>query len=261
MISSKDNPQIKYAARLLNRKYRDTEGKFLVEGVKLVSEVLLRPDMVEQVFVCDADLMAKVDPEQEFSGMMIEIDAKLGKLLSDTETPQGIWAVCHKPVWPELLNELCPEVILLLTGLQDPGNMGTILRTAAAFGIGAVLLSEGTVDPFAPKVFRASAGAVIDLPVFGDVTERDLLRFIKEGYRVLACEAHNGANLSDADMLGKTIIVVGNEGQGVAPQFAEHVDQSIKIPLQSGVESLNAAVACGIILYESYQQRINPRVK
>lgn len=250
LITSRDNPTLKNAARLLNRKARDQQGKFLIEGVKMVKEALLKPELVEQVFVSDRKLLDRLDGLKGFKGNIIEIDARLVSVLSDTETPQGIWAVCKKPAWQRQIKGLKPRQVLLLAGIQDPGNLGTILRTAVAFGIDAVYLSRGTVDPYSPKALRAAMGATFHIPLVCDVEYEDVITLKSEGYGLIACTPRGDVELPRAEFPDRMMLMIGSEGKGLPHEIEEMADIRVKIPLQPAVESLNAAVACAVFLYE-----------
>lgn len=255
MITSKDNPHIRFAASLLTKKGREKTDRFLVEGVKLVSEALACPELVETVFVAEDQCCPRAKDGCDFTGPTFEIAASLSKILSDTETPQGVWAVCRKTA---VERPLPPDAgfLLVLAGIQDPGNVGTMIRTAWAAGIDGVILTRGSADPYNPKTIRAAMGATLFLPLYTNASAEDL-RGLKEsgGYQVIAAALDEKASLFDTRFGGKIMIVLGSEGQGIPTDILALSDQSVTIPLRSGVDSLNAAVACGIILYEAYRQR------
>jgi TrmH family RNA methyltransferase len=147
------------------------------------------------------------------------------------------------------------DALLVLDRLQDPGNVGALVRTAGAIGFDGVLCVKGTADPFSPKAVRASAGALFRLPVYesGDPEEAlDTLR--SEGYRVVLLDAGGTSLCWEADITGRAAFIVGNEGGGVDPRFADSADVTVRVPMTAGAESLNAAVAAGIAMYERRRQ-------
>ncbi|MGE5398241.1 MAG: TrmH family RNA methyltransferase [Chitinophagales bacterium] len=254
-ITSRENPIIKYAASLHTHKAREREGKFLIEGIKLVEEAISKPGLVDSVLI-NRESIERVEGISQFRGQIFVISPNLNKLISDTQTPQGVWAICRKPDWGDLSILMQFEVLLLLAGIQDPGNLGTMLRTARAAGVGAVILTAGTVDVYNPKVVRAAAGTILSLPVVTGATVATVKTVKTWGFKLLACDARGDSNLYSESLLNKTIMMIGSEGSGIPQEFLNIADRRIFIPLQAEVESLNAGVACGIVLYEALRQRM-----
>ena len=147
--------------------------------------------------------------------------------------------------------------MIYLDDLADPGNMSTILHTAWAFGVSAVMLGPGCVDPFNPKVVRSSMGAVFAVPIVLDVSPETLAQSKKSGYRLLASSLNTDLNISEVDFSGAVIIIIGSEARGISSKVLKFCDSSFKIPIFTAVDSLNAAVACGIIIWEAGKQRGN----
>lgn len=249
LIASKENPLLKHAASLLKRKARDEKGRFLLEGKKFVKEALEKTDLVEVLLVSEHIEIDEIIPP-DFTGQLVRIKDNLGRLLTDTKTPQGVWAVCRKPVWDYTSNLNEWSLLLILAGVQDPGNLGTMLRTAKAFGVDAVVLLEKTVDVFNPKVLRASAGTVLTLPVLPESDEEKLWGFKRSGFVFVLCEPQGVNDIKDLPSLSKVALVIGGEGQGIPQEVKNFGDISARIPMSSEVDSLNVAVACGIVLYE-----------
>ena len=255
-IKSRDNPKIREAARLKDNKYRQREQLFLIEGRTLFSEAVQRGQELLRIFV-DKDRAEQYLDEYRKSrkAEWIKVDSDLIKHICDTQTPQGIVAVARIPQWD--LEALLPKagLLLYLDGLADPGNLGTILRTAWAFGVSGVMLGPGCVDPFNPKVVRSSMGAVFAVPVVLDVSAEALAQTKKSGYRLLASSLNAEFSLSMVDFNGAVVIIIGSEARGISSKILKLCDHSFKIPLFTEVDSLNAAVACGIIVYEAGRQR------
>ena len=255
-IKSRDNQKIRDAARLKEQKYRHREQMFLIEGRKMFSEAIEAEQELLRVFVDKAGAERYLDEYRKSRGVeWIKVDSALIRYICDTQTPQGIVAVARIPQWD--LNGLLQEkgLWLYLDGIADPGNMGTILRTAWAFGVNGVMLSPGCVDPLNPKVVRSTMGAVFNLPVSVDVSAENLSRIKEHGYRLLASSLQGDIELKDLDLSGSVIVVIGSEARGVSSRIVNIADSSFKIPINTRVDSLNAGVACGIIVYEAGKQR------
>jgi TrmH family RNA methyltransferase len=255
VIVSRDNATIKYAASLLTRKGREKESRFLIEGRKLVAEALSCSELVDHILIAEGNDELDLENSESYHGPITRIAARLGRIISDTESPQGVWAICRKPDWGDLLSGTARHgLLLLLAGIQDPGNLGAILRTGWAVGADAALLSAGTADVYNPKVVRSAMGATFHFPVYNDINVQELRALKKSGYRMLALQVPGEQSLFHTRLEAKTILVLGNEGRGIPAEFMDLADTSIEIPIERGVESLNVAVACGVVLYEWFRQ-------
>lgn len=265
VITSVQNPLVKRLCQLHERKGREAAGRFLVEGVHLVEEALLSD---AQVLTILYDMAKGLDPAceaamQKRGGERIELigvsEAVLAKL-AETKSPQGIVAEVKKPdrdgdAW---LDELAGRdfLLLLLDGIQDPGNLGTILRTAEAAGADGVIVGDGSVDLYNGKVVRATMGALFRLPVFVRPLAETVETLHAAGASLLVTSLGEGTQPYDrVPYGGKTAIVIGNEARGVSADMLDAADVRVHIPLYGRAESLNAAVAAGIMLYEAQRQR------
>jgi TrmH family RNA methyltransferase len=189
---------------------------------------------------------------------VFQVDEQPYDKLSDTETPQGVTAVVQKPVWRQ--SELLQRptgLFLALDGLQDPGNLGAILRTGDGAGVDGVWLGHGTVDLYNPKVLRATMGSIFRIPTFAGV---DLLSLVSElkarNVQVLAAVPHAGQSYFKADMKQPhLLLMIGNEARGISRSLLNLADQAVSVPLRPVVESLNAAVAAALLIYEVKRQR------
>lgn len=255
-IKSRDNQKIREAARLKDNKYRQREQLFLIEGRTLFSEAVQRGQELLRIFV-DKDRVEQYLDEYRKSrnAEWIKVDSGLIKHICDTQTPQGIVAVARIPQWDLAPLRQDAGLLLYLDGLADPGNMGTILRTAWAFGVSGVLLGPGCVDPFNPKVVRSSMGAAFSVPIVVEVSAQTLAQCKKSGYRLLASSINTDLSLNQVDFTGAVIIIIGSEARGISNKVLKLCDFSFKIPIFTAVDSLNAAIACGIIIYEAGIQR------
>lgn len=257
-ITSRDNPIIKSAARLKQKKYRSRENLFLLEGKKLVQEALNLLCEVNTLFI-DMHRMGEYEDITNQGGCRdcYQVSSEVMAVLSDTETPQGIVAVLPVPDYDLQALSRKAGSMVYLDRLSDPGNLGTIIRTGWAFGAAAILLSPDCVDPYNPKVVRASMGGVLSIPILENITVQHLMDLKKRGFEVLCTTLQAAHSIYDKDLAGKKVFVIGNESQGVSQEVLETADISLKIPMRPGIDSLNAAVACGIILSEVWRKRLN----
>lgn len=257
-ITSKDNQYIKHAVSLKNKKYRTREQMFLLEGKKMVTEALQNNSPLVRIMVDEAHIEEYGDLIQQFSDLeWLQIDSKIFNGIADTETPQGIIAVASipRPSFRELLKQ--NTSLFLLDQISDPGNLGTIIRTAWALDIDGILLSEGCTDPFSPKAVRASMGGILNLPVYTCIGLKELDSLRSAGYSLIGTALDARTNVFNCDYKKPHIIVIGSEARGVRPEIQRCCDKLIKIPINPAVDSLNAAVACAIIMIEVRKQRYN----
>lgn len=256
------HPRLKWL-RSLQKKSRRQEARVLVlEGVRLVEEGL-RAGCPILLAVWSPRLLSSergtklLEELRQRAEELLWVEDALLERLSDTETPQGVLAVTRRPEWrwEELLAE-APSALLAIDALQDPGNVGTLIRTAAAVGLGGVVLGRGCADVANPKVVRSTMGALFYLPV---VQEVDLLSFLtacrEQGMTLLGGDPRAEALFTEADYTKPTVLVVGNEARGLGKSVARLLTEAVRIPLQPGVESLNAAVAGALLMYELWRQR------
>lgn len=263
LITSPSNPRISKVRALQTARGRKKSGLFLMEGPNLF-EALLAAQIVPYEVYYQPELLFQF---QSLAGVppstLIEVSERVIKAISDTQTSQGI--VCVLP-----LNALdhtriqarrgpaYRPALLILDTLTDPGNMGTILRTALAADVERVLLTPGCVDYYSPKVLRAAAGAHLMLPVETDLSwatiEERVAAHCGQAPRVLLAEASSPTRYYDCDLTQPFALIIGNEAHGPSQDARALATHSISIPLARGIESLNAAIATGIILYESVRQ-------
>ena len=181
----------------------------------------------------------------------------LFRRVAETENPQGIAALVElkRPTLESILRE--PQVLLVVAcGLQDPGNLGTIHRSAQAFGASALVTLEATVSPYNPKAMRASAGAVFHVPSFAGAEPGALFTKLRAArVRMIAADPHAPQRISEADLRGPLAILIGQEAAGLSPEIASQADVRLSVPLRAGMDSLNAATAASIFLYEAARQR------
>lgn len=254
MISSVQNPKIK-RIRLLQTQSRSRkkERAFIIEGVRLLEEALNAfqiPELV--IYTSDLDPRSQklVAAFLEQKVPCEEVSEEVIKAASDTETPQGILAVL--PLKPLLLPAEA-DFLMIADEIRDPGNLGTLLRTAQAAGADGFLLSPGTVDPFSPKVIRAGMGAHFRLPILSCSWEK--IRQITDGLTIFGADMRGGSRIWDADLSLPLALILGGEAHGPGKHSRDLADSWIHIPMNDGSESLNAAAAGAVLMFEVLRQR------
>lgn len=251
-IRSKDNKIFKECQKLSQKKYRDKEGMYLIEGENLIAEVPER-DLV-YVFFREGQEREIFDLQNQYV-----VAGQLFDKLAQTETSQGILAVVRKP---ELtVDDLAKHIrrddnVVVMDRLQDPGNIGTIIRTAEGAGYKAVITVKGTGDVFSPKTIRAAAGSVFRMPIV-QVEDNQTLRALTDRLdkKLVVTGFHTDKYYYDTDLSKGVALVIGNEGNGVSEELMEMADVTVKIPMDGHLESLNASVAAGILMYETKRKR------
>lgn len=262
MIESMSNAQVKKINKLKkNVRFRRQERCFIAEGFKLVEEACFH-DKVKMVYV-------STEAEDEYfkcfshkiSESRIEwVSPSVFREISDTSTPQGILALVEMPEYDrEAIIKKEDAALICLEDIRDPGNLGTIIRTAEGAGMSAVVMSAGCVDLFNPKVVRATMGALFRMPFY--ITEdmtTEVERLRGEGFTFYAAQLDGTRNYTEGDYKGKAGILIGNEADGIRPETSAAADEKIRIPMEGGVESLNAAVSAAILMYEVHRKRRKP---
>jgi len=255
-ITSTSNPLIR---EILEGRKKRTGDALIVEGLRLLETALASETRIGKVFFTDtfrskneAFLMQMAERSPE----LIETSDHVLSQLADTETPQGIVAeVFHRsPRLAELSLQRVP-LIVVCDGIQDPGNLGTIIRTADAAGADAVVLLSGTCDPFMPKAIRATAGSIFNLPVVSDRPEAVVEWLGKKSIGLIVSDVRAQTSIFDADMRVPLALVFGNEAAGVTEYLKSRGTIRVKIPIPGKAESLNVATSAAICLYEAVRQR------
>lgn len=258
-ITGLQNPMVKAAAELKQKKYRQQQGLFLAEGLRTVEEAV-RYGAVQSIFytaIEDDRTRAVLEEAAAKQIKLVCVSDKVLKKITDTETPQGIIAVCE--MRSKRLDDFLAsgKMLLVLDRVTDPGNIGTMLRTADAAGVGGLLLLQGCADIYAPKTVRASMGSLFHLPVLSGLSEELLVQAArKAGYELLVTCLDGADNLYKADLQGRLAFVMGNEANGVSPALLAAADKRVFIPMQGRAESLNVAMAAGIVMFEALRQKL-----
>lgn len=256
-ITSSQNSLFKHAKMLKTRKYREESGSFLIEGRKFFKEAVGSGAQIENIFVSDSFMNSK---HSAFDGIPEQnayvISDKLMNELSDTETPQGIAAVvkCMRYSLESVLGGA--NLFIITESIQDPGNMGTIIRTADAAGFSGVFVLKGCVDIYNPKVLRSTMGSVFHIPIIEIDTLPEIAETLKNaGVAVFAADISGSIDYYDASLTNNAAVIIGNEARGITEEAKKLSDALVRIPMPGRAESLNASVAASLIMFESVRQR------
>ncbi|MGD0885777.1 MAG: RNA methyltransferase [Thermodesulfovibrionales bacterium] len=260
-ITSRSNPHIREAATIKGKKGRHKHDAFLIEGPHLLQMALRSGIAVQKVFFTEEHLATKegerlVRQILRTGAELFRISGQILSKLSDTETPQGIVAIAsHRPFSLDQLGLKEPALLVVIDGIRDPGNLGTLIRTADAAGVDAVIILPGTCDAFMPKAIRSTAGSIFNIPlVYPEAGE--LMRWLQErSIKTLVADVHATQSLYEADLSRPLAFVFGNEAAGVHEGLRREADAGVKIPLSGKAESLNVAISAAICLYEAVRQR------
>jgi TrmH family RNA methyltransferase len=262
-VEGRHNALVKQLRQAFSRAERTDDGDCAIEGVRIVEEATRSGLRFRAVFFRESaqDRADRLLPQIGAHVETLLLPDKLFDGAVPSDTPQGVAALVRLKEFSieDLLERLHVGPVIVLVGLQDPGNLGTILRSAEAFGSAGVVTGEGTVSPFNSKVIRASAGSAFRLPLVvaksAGGLEEIFSRFKAHGVRLIATSSHKGTPLDQAKLTGAVAVFVGNEGSGVPRDLISRMDETVVIPHTPQVESLNAGVAGSIVLYEAARQR------
>ena len=259
-ISSKENELIKHIKKLKDKKERDSSNEYVIEGIKLIQEAVQENVNIKQIIVCDdcdktesipKDLMYEIAKYD-----CVYVTKKIFKYISEVQEPQGILAIIEKNNSDKDI-DYNQDIIVALDDVQDPGNLGTILRTVDSIGLTQILVSKGTADSYNPKVVRSTMGAIFRIKIIEcEDLEKTLKEIKKHKFKVVVTSLQT-ENTIYGIKYNKKVIVIGNEANGVEQKIQQIADEKVKIPMLGKTESLNASVATGIVLYEYVRQKWN----
>ncbi|NLK87758.1 MAG: RNA methyltransferase [Clostridiaceae bacterium] len=264
-LTGSQNPVIKEVRSLRNKSSRDEKGLYFIEGVRFVEEAVrenrkgsadIRYIIVSDSFAALSDAAALTGPCERRGIRVYEVPDTLFGSISDTKNPQGILAVLglHKVQLRDA--EVTGELVVILDGIRDPGNMGTIIRTADAAGCAGVIIPDGCVELFNPKVLRATMGSVYHLPILHCGGIAEAMSFCREkGFRLYASHLEGAVSIYDADLSGNTALIIGSEAEGISSEALGLADALVRIPMGGRAESLNASVAAGVMIFEAVRQK------
>lgn len=251
-MSSKE--YLKIVKSLDKKKNRIKHSLFLVEGIRGCEELVRSDFIVDHIFYSEAglsnprisELLSALDLKNIVSEKITQIELNT---IADTVTTQDIIAVAQLPSHSIDINFSEMKKIICLESISDPGNLGTIIRTAFWFGVDAIILSSDSVDAFNPKVVRSSSGSIFNVPILRDVTLVDFIRSAKNaGFEIIATISHGGNSLHKFNFADKSLLIFGSEADGISSTIISEADKLLTIPSKKAVESLNLAISCGIIL-------------
>ena len=259
IISSKENDIIKHIKKLKDKKYRDTSNQYVVEGIKLVSEAIQENVKIREIVLCEDCEKSEVIPKELMYEIAkhecVYVTEKLFKFITEVQAPQGILAVIEKNNRDNEI-DYNQDIIVALNDVQDPGNLGPILRTVDSIGVKQILVSKGTVDAYNSKVVRSTMGAIFRIKIIEcEDLEKTLKEVKKHDFKVVVSSLQTENSIYNIDY-NKKVIVVGNEANGVEEKIQSLADEKIKIPMLGKTESLNVSVATGVILYEYVRQKL-----
>ena len=259
VITSKENETIKNIKKLKDKKFRDEAGLYIIEGIKMIEEAIEEKASIKKILICE-ECLTTGDLEQKILYEIakyncIYVNSKVYNFLTDVVAPQGIMAVVAKPSKDTEI-DYSEDIILALDGIQDPGNLGTILRTADSVKLKQIIVTKNTADSYNPKVVRSTMGAILRIKI---IETEDLAKTLKEAkknkFKIVATSLDTNESIYDISY-NKKVIVIGNESNGVSKEIQELADNRVKIPMLGKTESLNASVATGIMLYEYVRQKL-----
>ena len=263
VISSKDNEIIKNIRKLKEKKYRDLENAYLIEGIKIVKEAIAENAKIKQIIMCE-DFADNVELDKDTlyelaKHNLIYVTRNIMDSLSDVKTPQGIIGVVEKNKIEEIIEtkvDYKQDIIIALDGVQDPGNLGTIIRTADSANLNQIIISKTSADPYNPKVVRSTMGAIFRVNIIETENIVEELQKTKaNGFKVMVTSLDSSKSIYKTEF-NKKVIVIGNEANGVTKEVQNIADEKVKIPMLGKTESLNASVAASIMIYEYVRRKI-----
>jgi RNA methyltransferase, TrmH family len=257
VIGSKDNMLIKEAKKLKEKRFRAVKNQFLVEGFRFVEEALKSTFQVSSIFLSEEawerwQSFQLYEKLQSVSKLYIVKESIL-RLLSSTETPQGVIAVVNQNNTQLVVQE---GFYVLIDKLQDPGNMGTIIRSAHAAGAAGVITTKGTVDIYNEKTLRSTMGSIFNIPIIEDKDLSIVEDLKSKGFKLIVSSLEESKNFYEVDLTANAIIAVGNEGNGISDEVYKLGDIKVKIPMPGNAESLNAGAAASIMMFEVVRQKL-----
>lgn len=260
IISSKDNELIKHIKKLKDKKHRDESNEYIIEGVKLIEEAVKENARIKKIIVCEDTTRTYEIPTHIMYEIAkyecVYVTDKIFASITQVTNPQGIMAIIEKGDTDAQI-DYTQDIIVALDDVQDPGNLGTILRTVDSIGLNQIIVSKGTADAFNSKVVRSTMGAIFRVKI---IEVENLPQAIKEmrrhHFKLMVTSLQTDNSIYDIQF-NKKIIVIGNESNGVSKEIQEMADEKAKIPMLGKTESLNASVAAGVVMYEYVRQKLS----
>ncbi len=259
VITSKDNEIVKNIKKLKDKKFREQEHKYIVEGIKLIEEAILENVQIDTIVVCeDCVKNQEIDSKLLYEIARyncICVSERVFSTITDLKNPHGILSIINKEIDNNKI-DYTEDLLVILDQVQDPGNLGTILRTVDSIGLKQIIVAKGSGDIFNPKVVRSTMGAIYRVKVIEiDNMQKTLAEIKKHKFKVVSTSLKTDKSIYDIKY-EKSAIVIGNEANGVSKDVIDLSDELVKIPMIGKTESLNASVATGIVLYEYVRQKL-----
>jgi RNA methyltransferase, TrmH family len=259
-VAGRHNARLKELRLAFRRAQLTPQGECAIEGVKLLEEALRHGRHIDSIFFSESarPLAEKLLPQISNRTETLVVPNSLFNSIVPSDAPQGVAALVKLASFTaaQLVERASDGPLVVASGLQDPGNLGTILRSAEAFGAAGVFLTEGTVSPYNSKVLRGSAGSIFRLP-FLQIPSGELITLLRQhDVRMVATSSHKGTSLTEADWTLPLAIFIGNEGSGLPREIIHQMSETLVIPQAAAVESLNAGVAASIVLYEAARNQV-----
>ena len=259
VISSRDNEIVKSIRKLKEKKYRDIENCYVIEGIKLIKEAISENAKIKEIVVCEECINSgEIDKDAMYEIAkynVIYVTEKVFNAITDVKSPQGILAVIEKNASNKNI-DYTQDIIIALDGVQDPGNMGTILRTVDSANLNQIIISKDSADCYNPKVVRSTMGAIFRVNIIEVDNLKETLEEVKKNkFKVMVTALDTNDSIYSV-VYNRKVIVIGNEANGVSKEVQEIADEKVKIPMLGKTESLNASVAAGIMIYEYVRRKI-----
>ena len=260
VISSKDNEIVKNIRKLKEKKYRDIENCYVIEDIKLIEEAIAENAKIKEIVVCEECINSgEIDKDTLYEIAkynVIYVTEKVFNAITDVKTPQGILVVIEKNTSNKDI-DYTQDIIIGLYGVQDPGNMGTILRTVDSANLNQIIISKDSADCYNPKVVRSTMGAIFRVNIIEVDNLKETLEAVKKNkFKVMITALDTNDSIYSVDY-NKKVIVIGNEANGVSKEVQAIADEKVKIPMLGKTESLNASVAAGIMIYEYVRRKVD----
>ena len=259
VITSKDNEQVKYIRKLKEKKFREEFGEYIIEGVKTLQEAIMEKATIKVIVVCDdCEKQGMFDKKFLYEVAKyncIYVNQKIFDTITEVQNPQGVLAVIVKKENKNKIN-FNKDFLFILDNIQDPGNLGTIVRTLDSAGVGQIIISKGSVDAYSSKVVRSTMGAIFRVEIVEVENLKETIKNIKKkDFKVVATSLETNKSIYNISYK-KTAVIIGNEANGVSEEILELADERVKIPMIGRTESLNASVAAGVVIYEYVRQKL-----
>lgn len=261
LISSENNPIIKHVKSLQLKKQRTKNQQFTVEGIRIISECLKHNGHIEYIIYSEdidtvqggRELLNKISKE---GYTIYQVPSQLLNKLSTSQSPQGIIALVNmKNNTLEEFEDNKDLFFVILDRIQDPGNMGTIIRTSESAGVDAVIITKGSVDPYNDKTLRATMGAIFHLPIIQSNDYKWIGDLKEKNVKLIAADLNTDKTYTNIDYRKNIAIVIGNEANGIDKKISDNVDEKVTIPILGKIESLNAGIAAGILIYKAVEEK------